>query len=141
MRITTRGRYALRSALALARLSKNGETVSITSLSEAEDISPIFLEQIFFNLKKHGIVKSVRGPGGGFAFNRPLETLSVRDILNAAGEELDVLPCDRHLKECNRINECNAHKTIVAISTMVNNYMSNLTIKMLLEDKDFCFPH
>lgn len=137
MRITTKGRYALRATLALAQLGKNGDMVSISSLSETEDISPVFLEQIFFKLKKAGIVKSVRGPGGGFSFNRPLETLSVKEILDAAGEELTVLPCDRQKQECARESECITHNVLVAATSQVNRYLSGLTMKNILESKNF----
>jgi len=85
MRITTKGRYALRAALALARLSRDGSPVSIKILSEKEGISPEFLEQIFFKLRKAGLILSVRGPGGGFYFARPLAEISLLEILEASG--------------------------------------------------------
>ena len=132
MRITTKGRYALRAALALANMSKNGEMVSINALSEEENISPVFLEQIFFKLKKAGIVKSVQGPKGGFSFALPPESVSVRDIFYAAGEEMDVLPCDRKFDDCERLSDCICHKVLVSATDMVNSYFSGLTLKMLL---------
>jgi len=84
MNITTRGRYALRASLALAKMGTNGEPVSISSLSEKENISSVFLEQIFFRLRKAGIVTSIRGPGGGFCFAKSLNELTVRQIKEAA---------------------------------------------------------
>jgi Rrf2 family iron-sulfur cluster assembly transcriptional regulator len=137
MRITTKGRYALRAALALAEMSKNGEMISINSLSDAEDISAVFLEQIFFKLKKAGIVKSVRGPGGGFSFARPPETISVREILYSAGEELDVLPCDRHNGNCERMSDCICHKMLTSVSGLVNGYLNGVTLQMLLVNPEF----
>ena len=91
MRITTRGRYALRASLALAKMSKNGEPISINTLSEEENISSVFLEQIFFKLRKAGIVSSVRGPGGGLCFAQPLDKLTVKAIMDAAGEDLEAV--------------------------------------------------
>jgi Rrf2 family iron-sulfur cluster assembly transcriptional regulator len=111
--------------------------VSINSLSEAEGLSPIFLEQIFFKLKKAGIVKSVRGPGGGFNFNRPPESISVREILDAAGEELTVLPCDRSTTDCIRGNDCLAHNVLDAVNSLVNDYLGKLTLKTVLESGEF----
>jgi Rrf2 family iron-sulfur cluster assembly transcriptional regulator len=109
MRITTRGRYALRASLALARLGKDGSPVSINSLSAMEHISSVFLEQIFFRLRKAGIVSSVRGPGGGFSFARPLDKLTIKDILDAAGEDLDLNYCDKRKTNCDRIGYCLTH--------------------------------
>ena len=137
MRITTKGRYALRATLALAEMSKNGENISINSLSEAEDISPVFLEQIFFKLRKAGIVKSVRGPGGGFSFALPLEAISVREIFFAAGEELDVLSCDRKTEDCKRESDCICHKLITSATDLINKYFGEVTLQMLLVNEGF----
>lgn len=133
MRITTRGRYALRAMLALAKMGKDGYLVSINSLSAAEEISSVFLEQIFFKLKKAGIVKSARGPGGGFTFARPLDTLTVKEILEAAGEDLLVSPCDKHKETCDRLSICVSHKVWVQLTGLLNGYLSSLTLASLLE--------
>jgi Rrf2 family iron-sulfur cluster assembly transcriptional regulator len=137
MRITLKGRYALRAVLALAEMGKNGEMVSINTLSEAEDISSIFLEQIFFKLKKARIVQSVRGPGGGFSFDRPLDSLTVKEILDAAGEELTFKFCSKDEKKCNRISDCISHKVFVSATNKVNDYLDSLTIQKVLESKEF----
>ena len=118
-------------------MSSNGEAVSVGRLSKKETISPVFLEQIFFKLKKAGILKSVRGPGGGFSFARPLESVSVREILYHSGEELDVLPCDRKNEDCERIDECICHRALTIATDKVNEYFSNTTMRMLLDNKEF----
>jgi len=137
MRITLKGRYALRAVLALAEMGKNGEMVSINSLSEAEDISSIFLEQIFFKLKKAHIVKSVRGPGGGFAFDRPLDSITVQEILDAAGEELSMKFCEKNVEDCDRMTECISHKVFASVSDKVDEYLRSITLKKILESKEF----
>jgi len=137
MRITLKGRYALRATLALAEMGKNGEMVSISSLSEAEDISSIFLEQIFFKLKKANIVQSVRGPGGGFSFCRPLNELTVREILDAAGEELTYKSCNKDEKKCDRISDCISHRVFTAATQKINEYLDNLTLQKVIENKEF----
>ncbi|HCC37008.1 MAG TPA: Rrf2 family transcriptional regulator [Treponema sp.] len=135
MRITTRGRYALRASLALAELGKNGELVSIGSLAEAEDISSIFLEQIFFKLRKAGIVRSTRGPGGGFCFARPLDELSVKAILDAAGEDLTPSGCDKSSGECERFGNCVSHKVWADLNDVINNYLADISLSSLLEQR------
>jgi Rrf2 family iron-sulfur cluster assembly transcriptional regulator len=137
MRITTKGRYALRASLALAEMGKNGEMVSISSLSEAEDISSIFLEQIFFKLKKADIVRSVRGPGGGFSFNRPLDSLTIKEILDAAGEELTLKTCSRDEQKCTRLGNCISHRVLASVTDKVNEYLDSLTLQMVLDNKEF----
>jgi Rrf2 family iron-sulfur cluster assembly transcriptional regulator len=136
MRITTRGRYALRASLALAKMGRTGEMISINNLSEAEDISPIFLEQIFFHLKKAGIVRSVRGPGGGFNFAYPPEKVTVREILAAAGEELSAGNCDKHKDNCARYSGCRSHRVWMKLNDVVNEYFQSITLASLLEDDE-----
>jgi Rrf2 family iron-sulfur cluster assembly transcriptional regulator len=133
MRITTRGRYALRASLALAKLGKDGSPVSINNLSEQENISSVFLEQIFFKLRKAGIVSSVRGPGGGFCFARPLDKLTIKEILDAAGEDLDIIFCDKHSQDCERLGKCLCHEVWAGVTDMVNNYFKDITIASILK--------
>ena len=140
MRITTKGRYALRATLALAQMGSDDEKISVNTLSEAEDISSVFLEQIFFKLKKAGIVTSARGPGGGFAFARALDSITVREIFDAAGEEMTVLPCDRSINKCDRRSECISHEVFESVTGVVNNYLESLSLKTVLENDIFNPP-
>jgi Rrf2 family iron-sulfur cluster assembly transcriptional regulator len=134
MRITTRGRYALRASLALAKIGKEGTPVSINTLSERENISSVFLEQIFFKLRKAGIVSSVRGPGGGFYFAQPLDKLTLKKILNAAGEELDFTNCDKQQgDQCPRTGLCLSHGIWAGVTDLLNDYFNNITLATILE--------
>ena len=133
MRITTRGRYALRASLALAMLEKNGGPVSISTLSEKENISSVFLEQIFFKLRKAGIVSSTRGPGGGFCFAQHLDKLTVKQLLDAAGENLELTFCDKRLEECEKIGECMSHHVWLDVTNMVGKYFEDITLASILK--------
>ena len=133
MRITTRGRYALRASLALARYQDCGSPVSINQLSEEEQISSVFLEQIFFNLRKAKLVSSVRGPSGGFQFAKPLNAITIKEILAAAGEELDVTFCDKNAKTCQITGKrCPAHTVWENVTKMLNDYFSKITLAMVM---------
>lgn len=133
MRITTRGRCALRASLALAKLGTKGKPVSINCLSEHENISSVFLEQIFFKLRKAGIVTSIRGPGGGFCFAKQQDELTVKQILEAAGEDLELTFCDKSRDSCNRAGECLSHFIWVEVTELVKNYFAGITISSILE--------
>jgi Rrf2 family iron-sulfur cluster assembly transcriptional regulator len=133
MRITTRGRYALRASLALAKLQKKGEPIPISSLAEEENISTAFLEQIFFKLRKAGIVASVRGPGGGFCFARSLDQVTVKQILDAAGEDLNSIACDKRIETCDRIGDCLSHAVWENVTALVNNYFTGITLASIIE--------
>jgi Rrf2 family iron-sulfur cluster assembly transcriptional regulator len=114
-------------------MGKDGGPVSISSLSERENISSVFLEQIFFKLRKAGIVASVRGPGGGFYFAQPLDKLTIKDILDAAGEELNLLPCDKRKSECDRLGYCLSHAVWQNATDLVNSYFKGITLASILE--------
>ena len=152
MRITTRGRYALRASLALIRLqnfphsadppsanavSERCESpVSINQISEEEQISSVFLEQIFFKLRKAGIVNSVRGPGGGFQFTKPPDKITLQEILEAAGEELDVTDCDKNAKTCKITGKkCSSHVVWEDITKMLDDYFNHTTLSMVMARK------
>ena len=131
MRITTKGRYALRAVLALARMSEDGSPVSIKTISEQEKISPEFLEQIFFRLRKSGVIHSVRGPGGGFYFARPLREITLEAILESSGEGLGITPCVCGKDpECERRNECTAGR----IWRDMDSHLRSFTTRRTLED-------
>ena len=117
----------------MAKLGKEGEPVSINSLSEQENISPVFLEQIFFRLRKAGIVSSIRGPGGGFCFALPLEKLTVKQILEAAGENLEITFCDKRTEECDKVGECLSHHVWAEVNVLVKEYFEKITLLSILE--------
>lgn len=133
MRVTTKGRYALRAALALARQSRERSPVSIKTISELEEISPEFLEQIFFRLRKAGLIASVRGPGGGFYFAKPLDSISLLDLLEASGEGLGIAPCI-----CGKESECGRKKACVAsgvwqeLDQRMRDFASTRTLQEML---------
>ncbi|GHT77248.1 putative HTH-type transcriptional regulator [Spirochaetia bacterium] len=138
MRITTRGRYALRATLALAKLGKDGYPVSINTLSEQEEISSVFLEQIFFKLRKAGVVESVRGPGGGFCFAKPLDKLTVRDVLYAAGEDLDLIACEKQSPDCDRMGFCLSHAVWTDVTVLINNFFNSMTLAQVVKKNRIC---
>jgi len=137
MRITTRGRYALRASLALVRMQNGNAPISISELSDEEKISPIFLEQIFFKLRKAGIVSSVRGPGGGFQFAKSPEEITLLEILDAAGEEIDVTECDKNAKACTITEKrCPSHTVWEDVSGLLKEYFDKMTLAMVMKQKN-----
>ncbi len=90
MKLSTKGRYAM---IALTDLARKGEDrlVSLSEISERQDISLAYLEQLFVKLRRAEIVESVRGPGGGYRLARPIESIRVSEILAAVDETMDAL--------------------------------------------------
>lgn len=105
MRITTKGRYAIRAIVNMAS-NKENKPISIKSISNSEELSPIFLEQIFTKLKKAGITESVRGASGGFRLAKELEQITVLDVLEAVEEGVVLAPCTSGDGSCERSVDC-----------------------------------
>lgn len=135
MRITTKGRYALRAVLRLAK-EDHQKPISIRVLSEIEEISPEFLEQIFFRLRKSELINSTRGPGGGFMMNRPISEITVADIFRAVGEELHFSPCTQEDgSPCGREEICPAHEFWTHTYSLFRHYFEQVTLEDILEGR------
>jgi len=134
MRLTTKGRYGVRAVVNLASAFAN-RPVSIKHIAEEEGISPEFLEQIFFKLKKTGIISSVRGPGGGFVLNRKASEITIKTILDAVGETTFPTPCTNpeDWEACGRKESCIMTKTWQSFADLINDFLEKLTIKDILE--------
>lgn len=88
MRLTSKGRYAVRAILDLT-FNSNGRPVRLQEISERQRISLHYLEQLFRRLRKGGVVKSVRGPGGGYVLSRSMDDISIKDVLLSVGENIN----------------------------------------------------
>ncbi len=133
MRITTKGRYGLRAVINLAMARRN-RPISIGAIASEENVSSEFLEQIFFKLKKAGLIRSVRGPGGGFILNRKPSEISVQDILDAVGETHGLTPCTLRRKiPCNREEPCAAHDIWTGLQKTMEDYLSGVTLGDIVE--------
>lgn len=139
MRITTKGRYALRAILHLHRMGE-GKPVSIKKISEDTSLSPVFLEQIFYRLRKAGIISSTRGPGGGFSFTKDPSEVTIDDIFEAIDEGYFITPCsenDSDLPEnCEYAEDCCACDFWRHTYTTMRNYFSAISLQNVL-DKEF----
>jgi Rrf2 family iron-sulfur cluster assembly transcriptional regulator len=137
MRITTKGRYALKAMLYLASHSQ-GAPISVKEISLKEKISPEFLEQLFFKLKKSGIIGSVRGPGGGFTLEKSRSEISVKNVFDAVGEGLDLSPCTSCSEDspvCAEQDDCLSFEVWQAAAEKIQAYFSGLTLQAILDGK------
>ena len=137
MRITTKGRYALRAMTNLA-VAYQGKPRPIKKIAADEDISPEFLEQIFFKLKKHGIIGSVRGPGGGFLLEKSPSDITIKDIFLAVDEGLDLTPCtvcgdNSGGKNCTRLENCLMYSVWKEASEHIIGYFDAITLQSIID--------
>jgi len=141
MRITTKGRYGIRAVVMLASAS-DGKPIAISKIAQDEEVSAEFLEQIFFRLKKSGLIKSLRGPRGGFLLGRNPEDISLHDILAAVDEAVAPAPCADPERDyaCARDELCPTRPMWQELSAIVNGYLSRVSVKDLLDRKKSFHP-
>ena len=94
MKLTSKGRFAVMSLVDIAINSVGNKPVSLSEISSRQNISLPFLEQIFISLKKSGIVKSVRGPSGGYLFAKNPDFIKIYDVIKAIDEDLKIMKCN-----------------------------------------------
>lgn len=134
MRISTKGRYALRLMLDLAMNEENG-LVTIKDISERQGVSDKYLERIISSLKKAGYVESVRGAQGGYKLIYPIEKYTVGMILRATEGNLAPVDCIE-TGSCDRADKCMTIKLWSMINDAVNNVIDNVTLKDLIDWKN-----
>lgn len=133
MRISTKGRYALRLMLDLAM---NGEdsVIRIKDIAARQEISDKYLEQIISILNKAGYVRSVRGPQGGYSLKKKPEEYTVGMILRLTEGSLAPVPCvDEDATVCEREEECATVEVWKRLNEAVNEVVENLTLADLVE--------
>jgi Rrf2 family iron-sulfur cluster assembly transcriptional regulator len=136
MRLTTKGRFAVTAMLDLAmRGGKN--PVTLAGISERQDISLSYLEQLFSRLRRHELVESVRGPGGGYYLARSPEAVSVADIIRAVDEPIDATQCGGK-ENCHDDHRCLTHDLWTGLNAHIYDYLDNVTLATLVARKDDC---
>ncbi|MDF1566902.1 MAG: Rrf2 family transcriptional regulator [Spirochaetaceae bacterium] len=137
MRVTTKGRYALRAMINLAQNTED-KPLSIKKITEVEDLSPIFLEQIFTKLKKYGLIKSIRGAGGGFLLARDSKDINVKDILEAVEEGIRLTPCCSSdsiaAEKCVKRNDCKATNFWNSANEHVMKYFESYSLDRVIQE-------
>ena len=133
MRLTTKGRYAVTAMLDLAIHYENGP-ISLADISERQGISLSYLEQLFTKLRRTGLVKSTRGPGGGYALSRPAHEVAVADVITAVDEKVDTTRCGG-LSNCQDDERCLTHELWVDLSDQIYTFLSSISLGQLMERK------
>ena len=130
MRLTTKGRFAVTAMIDLA-MRDGGGPVTLADISERQKISLSYLEQLFGKLRRHALVDSVRGPGGGYCLAKPMEQVSVADIILAVDEPIDTTKCGGK-KNCRDEQQCLTHDLWENLNVRIFNYLESVTLAHLL---------
>ncbi len=134
IRVSTRGRYALRAMVDLAQHSGNGP-VSRQEIAERQEISADYLAQLFRQMQAAGLVEGVKGPGGGYRLGRDAALIRAGDIVRAAEGPVAVvhctLPCPDEGPSCSRMDRCTTHQLWKQVSEALTAVLDSVTLKDL----------
>jgi len=131
MRLTTKGRYAVTAMMDLAIHEVSGP-VTLNDIASSQNISLSYLEQLFASLRKAGLVKGLRGPGGGYRLAAPASKISVADIITAVDEKVDVTRCGG-LGDCNEGEPCLTHELWLDLSKQLYDFLDKMKLGELTQ--------
>jgi len=133
MKLTSKGRYAVMAMADLANV-KDKKTTNLTEISLRQGISISFLEQIFLKLKKNNLVKSSRGPAGGYSLTRSPEEIKLSNIIEAVDEKVKTVGCKKESKKgcTGKSIKCITHNLWDDLETHINNFFEKNTLKDII---------
>ncbi len=134
MKLTSKGRYAVTAMLDVAIHAESGP-VPLADISERQGISLSYLEQLFARLRKHGLVSSVRGPGGGYRLGKCSAEIAVADVISAVDEIVDATRCGGK-GDCQSGNQCLTHNLWLGLSNRISDFLSNISLAELVSQGD-----
>lgn len=133
MKLNTKSRMAIAAILDVA-VHGTEKPVALAGVSERQDISLSYLEQLFRMLREQGFVMSSRGPGGGYRLNKRLSAITVADIVNAVDKKNDSAHSCPISENCHSENSCHAHNLWCRVDEHLQEYLSTVTLESILEE-------
>jgi Rrf2 family iron-sulfur cluster assembly transcriptional regulator len=130
MRLTTRGRYAVTAMLDLALHNDSGP-IALADIAQRQDISLTYLEQLFARLRRRQLVSSARGPGGGYRLSKPIDQISVADVIAAVDESVDATRCGG-AKNCHGKERCLTHDLWEELSHEIESFLGRISLGTLV---------
>jgi len=134
MRLTTKGLFAVTAMIDVA-MHNGGGPVTLAGVSERQKISLSYLEQLFGKLRRHGLVESVRGPGGGYNLAKPAGTVYVADIITAVDEPIDATQCGGK-ENCDDDKRCMTHELWANLNAHIFSFLRSVSLEQLVRSQD-----
>ncbi len=133
MRLTTKGRFAVTAMVDLALRDGSGP-VTLAEISSRQKISLSYLEQLFGKLRRHELVDSVRGPGGGYRLAKDTAQISVAEIILAVDEPIDATQCGGK-ENCRDEQKCLTHDLWATLNERIFGYLEGVTLRQLVDNQ------
>lgn len=142
MKLTTKGRFAVTALLDLA-INESKQPVTLAAISQRQSISISYLEQLFNRMRKKNIVKSVKGPGGGYVISKDHNEITIKEIITSVDEKIDSTQCGGH-ENCHEGDRCITHDLWTSLNSKILHFLDSLTLddlvnKRLIEEQTIEF--
>src|SRR6185437_9215406 len=137
MRLSTKGRYAVMAMADLAQHEAANKPVSLADIAHRQEISLSYLEQLFAKLRRGGLVRSVRGPGGGYRLSRPASELRIADVIVAVDEPIAATRCKPgSAKGCTTQGaRCVTHDLWEELGRQIHVFLSSVSLADVVEKR------
>jgi Rrf2 family iron-sulfur cluster assembly transcriptional regulator len=133
MRLTTKGRFAVTAMIDLAMRQHQGP-VTLAGISQRQKISLSYLEQLFGKLRRHELVESTRGPGGGYTLARSAKDVTVADIIFAVDEPIDATQCGGK-ENCVEDGQCMTHELWSNLNKKIVEFLDSVTLAEMVDQQ------
>ena len=134
MRLTTKGRFAVTAMIDLGLRQATGP-VTLAAISQRQQISLSYLEQLFGKLRRHNLVESTRGPGGGYTLGRKADDITVADIILSVDEPLDATHCGGKENCQGGDSRCMTHDLWASLNAKMVEFLDSVSLQKLVEDQ------
>ncbi len=134
MRLTTKGRFAVTAMIDLG-LRQSGGPVTLAAISQRQQISLSYLEQLFGKLRRNELVESTRGPGGGYTLARKASDITVADIIVSVDEPMDATQCGGKENCLGEGSRCMTHDLWASLNLRMVEFLSSVTLQKLVDDQ------
>ena len=140
MNLTTKGRYAVMAMVDIALQEEGKKPVKLAAVADRQEIALNYLEQLFVKLRKANLVKSVRGPGGGYVLSKAVDEMLISDIILAVDEPIKMTRCNSRKEEkakgCMHDKSfCATHALWDGLGRQIYNYLSSVSLKDVCDKK------
>lgn len=135
MKITTKGRYAVMAMVGLASFSR-GNPVPLKEIAQQEAIPIAYLQQLFVKLRKRNLVKSVRGPGGGFILARHPSEITIGEVIRTAEGKAQAVGCRKSGRTCGMIGRCKTQGMWDALEGRIEQFLDSISVRDLFPETE-----
>jgi Rrf2 family iron-sulfur cluster assembly transcriptional regulator len=134
MRLTTKGRFAVTAMIDLGLRQSSGP-VTLAAISQRQQISLSYLEQLFGKLRRNELVESTRGPGGGYTLARDASQITVAEIIVSVDEPIDATQCGGKENCLGEGSRCMTHDLWATLNQRMVDFLTSVTLQKLVDDQ------